>query len=114
MIGAAAQQEEQEREARLRRLDWCALLGTGPGYRCMLRLVTELGAGRLTTSEADQTMKNIAEQLLDEFAEAHPDAYLRMMGQLRGINTLTGDEDGGRDDGDDGDDGAGYPGGGAD
>ena len=34
MIGAAAQQEEQEREARLRRLDWCALLGTGPGYRC--------------------------------------------------------------------------------
>lgn len=81
------EREEQEREARQAREDLCELLKTGAGYRFCYRLITSLGAGRMTSCEVDQVMKNIAEQLLDDVAAAHPDAYLLMMGQLRGLSS---------------------------
>ena len=78
--------EEREQKARQEQEDLCALLETGPGYRFFYRLVAALGAGGMTAGESDQIMKNIAEQLLDRAAEANPEAYLSMMGQLRGIH----------------------------
>lgn len=80
------EREQQEREARQAREDLCELLNTGQGYRFFYRLITALGAGRMTSCDADQTMKNIAEQLLDDAAAANPDAYLLMMGQIRGLS----------------------------
>lgn len=81
-----AEKEAQEREARLAQEDLGFLLNTDEGYRFVYRLVSSLGAARMTTTDADQIMKNIAEQLLDEVAGANPEAYLIMMGQLRGLN----------------------------
>ncbi|MBO6266679.1 MAG: hypothetical protein J6M06_00445 [Synergistaceae bacterium] len=80
------EREAQEREARIAREDLMTLLNTGEGYRFVYRLITGLGAGRMTATETDQTMKNISEQILDDVAHANPDAYLLMMGQLRGLN----------------------------
>lgn len=82
----AKEREQQEREARQAKEDLCALLQTGVGYRFYYRLISSLGAGRMTACDADQTMKNIAEQLLDDAAMANPEAYILMMGQLRGIH----------------------------
>ena len=86
LSNGVAEREAQEQEERLAREDLCQLLNTDEGYRYVYRLVSSLGAARMTTSEIDQIMKNIAEQLLDEVAAANPDAYLIMMGQLRGLN----------------------------
>ena len=80
------EREKQEQEARQARQDLCDLLNTGVGYRFFYRLIVSLGAGRMTSCDADQTMKNIAEQLIDDAAMANPNAYLLMMGQLRGIH----------------------------
>ena len=103
MIGGAEDLRTQEMEARLERQDLCDLLNTGQGYRCWLRLVTALGAGQtITATEEQVTMHNLAEQLLRQAAEANPDAYLRMMGQIMGINTNTGETDGRTDGNDDG------------
>ena len=80
------EREQREQRRRQEKEDLCALLETGPGYRFFYRLVAALGAGGMTAGENDQIMKNIAEQLLDQAAEANPEAYLSMMGQLRGIH----------------------------
>lgn len=77
--------EEQEREARQYREDLGMLLETGEGFRFFFSLISSLGAGKMTATDADQTMKNIAEQLLDDAAGANPQAYLALMGRLRGI-----------------------------
>ena len=86
ITNGVAEREAQEREARKAQEDLCVLLNTHEGYRYVYRLISSLGAARMTTTEVDQTMKNIAEQLLDEVAAANPEAYLIMMGQLRGLN----------------------------
>lgn len=78
--------ERVEAERRRAREDLCDVLNTEPGYRMMRRLLEWLGAGRMTASESEQVMKNIAEQLLDDMADAHPGAYLRFCGDIRRIN----------------------------
>lgn len=81
-------------EERLLREAWHDTLATEHGYRAFSWLLTQLGAGRMTNSEEAQTMKNVAEQLLDVMADAHPDAYLRFCGDLRRVNINSrGDED---------------------
>ena len=91
-----AVEEEQRRamEARQARNDLHDLLKTEAGYRWLSRLLERLGAGRMTASEEAQVMKNIAEQILDEMADAHPDAYLRFCGDMRRVNINSrGDDD---------------------
>lgn len=88
--------DEQRRamEARQARRDLHDLLTTEAGYRWLSRLLERLGAGRMTASEEAQVMKNIAEQILDEMADAHPDAYLRFCGDMRRVNINSrGDDD---------------------
>lgn len=91
------QMEEDRRRAleeRQARIDLHDLLSTEAGYRWLSRLLERLGAGRMTASEEAQVMKNIAEQILDAMADAHPDAYLRFCGDLRRVNINSrGEED---------------------
>lgn len=69
--------------ARQRVQDLHDLLELPGGYRWMSELLRGLGAGCMTNGDVDQTMKNITEQLLDDMAEAHLDAYLRFCAELR-------------------------------
>lgn len=90
------QLEEEHRqalEARQARNDLHDVLSTEEGFRWLSRLLERLGAGRMTASEEAQVMKNIAEQILDEMAAAHPDAYLRFCGDLRRVNINSRGED---------------------
>jgi hypothetical protein len=80
------QEERAEVERRRAREDLHDVLATEQGYRVWRRLLEWLGAGRMTASESEQVMKNVAEQLLDDMADAHPDAYLRFCGDIRRIN----------------------------
>ena len=80
------QDERAENERRRAREDLHDVLNTEQGYRMMRRLLEWLGAGRMTATDAEQVMKNIAEQLQDDMAEAHPGAYLRFCGDIRRIN----------------------------
>ena len=80
------QDERVEAERRRAREDLHDVLSTGPGYRTMRRILEWLGAGRMTATESEQVMKNIAEQLLDDMADAHPSAYLQFCGELRRVN----------------------------
>lgn len=65
--------------------DMAEVLMHESGYRVFFHLVTLLGAGQMTASEEMQLKKNIAEQLLDEISQSHPQAYVRMCCDLRGV-----------------------------
>ena len=80
--------EEREIKARQRREDLMILLTMPHGFRFVYSFIESLGGGKcVANNDVDITMHNIAEQLLDDVAAAHPEAYLTMMGQLRGLNT---------------------------
>lgn len=88
------EEARREQEERILREAWHDTLATESGYRVFSWLLTQLGAGRMTNSEEGQTMKNVAEQLLDIMADAHPTAYLRFCGEMRRVNINSrGDDD---------------------
>ncbi|MBB5143948.1 hypothetical protein [Desulfovibrio intestinalis] len=60
-------------------------LSREPGVRVFDCLLRELGAGGLMTTEDDMRMRNIAEQLLQQAAQAHPEACSRILCGLYGI-----------------------------
>ena len=75
----AARAEEEERERR----DWFDMLRCEAAFRVWVRLLEEMGVGRLMVTEEDMRMRNIADQILDRMAAADPDIYLRVMRTLK-------------------------------
>ena len=75
----AAHAEEEERERR----DWFDMLRCEAAFRVWVRLLEEMGVGRLMVTEEDMRMRNIADQILDRMADADPDIYLRVMRTLK-------------------------------
>lgn len=80
---AAAQREREERERERR--DWYDALQNQATVRVFLRLLTDMGVGRLMVTENDMRMRNIADQILDSIADANPDTYVRVMRALKNI-----------------------------
>ncbi len=77
--GTARRAEEEERERR----DWFDMMRCEAAFRVWVRLLEEMGVGRLMVSEEDMRMRNIADQILDRMAAADPDIYLRVMRTLK-------------------------------
>lgn len=67
------------------RLDLHDTLSRECGVRVFDRLLRDLGAGGLMTTDDDMRMRNIVEQLLHRAAEAHPEACARIVCGLYGI-----------------------------
>lgn len=80
---AAAQREREELEQERR--DWYDALQNPATVRVFLRLLTDMGVGRLMVTENDMRMRNVADQILDSIASANPDVYVRMMRALKNI-----------------------------
>ena len=55
------------------------------GFRFMCRILNELGVNTLMCSENDMRMRNIADQFINDVAKAHPEAYVRIMCELKNI-----------------------------
>ena len=80
---AAAQRAREEREQERR--DWFEALQSPATVRVFLRLLNDMGVGRLMVTENDMRMRNIADQILDSIADANPDTYVRIMRTLKDI-----------------------------
>ena len=76
---AAARAEEEERERR----DWFDMMRCEAAFRVWVRLLEDMGVGRLLVSEEDMRLRNIADQILDRMAAADPDIYLRVVRTLK-------------------------------
>ncbi len=77
--GTARRAEEEERERR----DWFDMMRCEAAFRVWVRLLEEMGVGRLMVTEDDMRMRNIADQILDRMADADPDIYLRVLRTLK-------------------------------
>ena len=77
--GTARRAEEEERERR----DWFDMMRCEAAFRVWVRLLEEMGVGRLMVTEDDMRMRIIADQILDRMADADPDIYLRVMRTLK-------------------------------
>ena len=80
---AAAQRAREEREQERR--DWFEALQSPATVRVFLRLLNDMGVGRLMVTENDMRMRNIADQILDSIADANPDTYVRMLRTMKNI-----------------------------
>lgn len=78
---AAEQARQEERERR----DWFEMLQNEAAFRVWVRLLVEMGVGRLMTTEEDMRMRNIADQILDRMADADPKSYIRILRTLKNI-----------------------------
>lgn len=77
--------QEQKPEHDQARLDLHDTLSRECGVRVLDRLLRDLGAGGLMSNDNDMRMRNIAEQLLQQAAQAHPEAAARIVCGLYGI-----------------------------
>lgn len=84
--GQEAFQKQRPKHDQARR-DLHDTLSRECGIRVFDRLLRDLGAGGLMTTEDDMRMRNIAEQLLQQAAQAHPEAAARIICGLYGIGS---------------------------
>lgn len=81
----------RDREERQALADLREVLGAEAGRRVFLRLLRELGADAPMTRESEMRLRNAADWILNRAARAHPSACVRIMAELRGIDTHAGD-----------------------
>ena len=83
------EQDHEDRERKLRKLylqDLSDVLDTGVGFRVMLHILQKCGAESRVSSDANAlALHNLAEDLLEEIAEARPNCCLNLIKYLREI-----------------------------